>query len=60
MPVITDAFSKMTELAAIESKSAITVALAIYERWFCRYGVPKVLVTDRGTEFVNYLRACVS
>ena len=32
--VMTDAFSKYTELAAIENKKAETVAKAFFESWF--------------------------
>ena len=49
--VITDAFTKYVELVALENKEAPTVAQAIFERWFCRYGIPLDLVTDQGKEF---------
>lgn len=51
--VMTDAFTKMTELASIEDKKAETVARAFFERWVCRYSVPKLIVTDNGREFSN-------
>jgi transposase InsO family protein len=51
--VITDAFSKYTELVAIKDKSAETVARAFFESWICRHGVPRVIVSDRGKEFLN-------
>ena len=38
--VITDAFSKYTELSAIPDKSANTVARSFFECWICRHGVP--------------------
>ena len=38
--VLTDAFSKYTELAAIEDKKAETVAKAFFESWICRHVVP--------------------
>ena len=52
---ITDAFTKYVELVAISDKEAGTVAEALYEKWFCRYGVPLELVTDKGKEFCNRL-----
>jgi len=48
---MTDAFTKYVELVAIEDKEAPTVANAIFEKWFCRYGIPLDIVTDRGSEF---------
>jgi len=51
--VITDAFSKYTELAAIEDKTANTVAKCFFEKWICRHGVPRTIVSDRGKEFLN-------
>jgi len=51
--VITDAFSKYTELVAIPDKTADSVAKAFFEAWICRHGVPVHIVSDRGTEFLN-------
>ena len=45
--VMTDAFSKYTELAAIEDKKAETVARAFFESWICWHGVPILIVSDR-------------
>ena len=51
--VITDAFSKYTELAAIPDKTAVTVARSFFENWICRHGVPRIIISDRGKEFLN-------
>ena len=51
--VMTDAFSKVVELAATEDKQASTIARAFFERWICRYTAPRYLVSDRGREFCN-------
>ena len=51
--VITDSFSKYTELAAIPDKTAVTVAKAFFESWICRHGVPVMIISDRGKEFLN-------
>ena len=51
--VMTDAFTKYTELAAISDKTAVTVARAFFEHWICRHGVPAVIISDRGKEFIN-------
>ena len=53
--VITDAFSKYTELVAIRSKEAGEVAKAIMDTWITRYSTPKEIVTDGGKEFANKL-----
>lgn len=51
--VITDAFTKYTELASICQKTADEVATALFERWIIRHAVPLMLVTDQGKEFCN-------
>ena len=51
--VITDAFTKYTELVPLLNKEAPTVARAFFERWICRFGVPTVIVSDRGKESLN-------
>ena len=43
-----DAFTKYVELVAINNKEANTVAEAIFEKWFCRYGIPMEIITDEG------------
>ena len=51
--VMTDAFSKYTEQAAIWDKKADTGAKVFFEHWICRHGVPAVIVSDPGKEFLN-------
>ena len=53
--VMTDAFRKVVELAAIPDKQADTVAKCFFERWICRYSVPMQLISDNGKEFANSL-----
>ena len=53
--VITDAFTKYTELVALRSKEAQEVAKAIMDTWITRYSTPKEIVTDGGKEFANKL-----
>ena len=52
---ITDAFPKYVELVALPNKEAPIVAQGIFERWFCRFGLPLDLVTDQGKEFCSQL-----
>jgi len=54
---ITDAFTKYAVVTKIDSKDAETVAKAIFESWFCKFGVPAQLHTDGGKDFVNKLSA---
>ena len=51
--VMTETFSKYTELAVIEDKKAETVARAFFESWICRHGVPILIVSNWGKEFLN-------
>ncbi len=51
--VMTDAFTKLVQLEAIENKEAVTVARAFFERWICHYSAPQYVVTDQGKEFCN-------
>ena len=53
--VMTDAWSKVVELAAIPNKQADTVAKCFFEKWICRYSVPLLVISDNGKEFANEL-----
>ena len=49
--VITDAWSKWTEVIALDRKDAETVGPAIFNQWICRYGCMRQLVINCGTDF---------
>ncbi|CAH1768059.1 2693_t:CDS:2, partial [Entrophospora sp. SA101] len=49
----TEYLTKWPEARAIKDIQANTVAQFIYEDIICRHGTPKVLLSDRGTSFVN-------
>ena len=51
--VMTDAFTKWVELAAIHDKTAKTIGQMVFERWICRFSAPMTIVTDQGKEFNN-------
>jgi hypothetical protein len=53
--VMTDAFTKYVELAAIPNKTEDQVAKVLFERWFCRFSTPTVMISDQGKEFCNEL-----
>ena len=51
--VAVEYLTKWPEARAIKDIKANTVAQFIYEDIICRHGAPKVLLSDRGTSFVN-------
>jgi hypothetical protein len=53
--IMTDAFTKYVKLAAIPNKTEDQVAKVLFERWFCRFSAPTVLVSDQVKEFCNEL-----
>ena len=50
-----DCFTRFVEAVAIPNKEATTVARALVENVFCRYGLPSQLLSDQGKEFDNVL-----
>ena len=54
---ITDAFTKYAMVTKVDNKDAETVARAIFDNWFCKFGIPAQIHTDGGKEFVNKLSA---
>ncbi len=48
---MTDALTKYVELVPLPNKEADTVANAIFDKWYCRFGAPLDIVTDQGKEF---------
>jgi hypothetical protein len=48
-----DTFSRWFLCVPIANKRPSTIAHAIYRHLLCVHGVPKKIVSDRGTEFVN-------
>lgn len=51
--VIFDKFSKWTELAPLRKATAEGLVKVVRERIIARYGVPKLMVTDNGTQFTS-------
>ena len=48
-----DYFTKYIEMGTLKDKSALSVAMWIFENIFCHYGVMDIHITNNGTEFVN-------
>jgi hypothetical protein len=46
-----DTLTKYVELVPLLNKEADTVANAIFDKWYCRFGAPLDIVTDQGKEF---------
>jgi len=46
-----DRFSRWIEAVALKETSAATVARTFHDTWITRYGAPKLLTTDQGSNF---------
>jgi hypothetical protein len=51
--VAMDYFTKWPEARAVKDMKADTIAKFIFEEIICRHGVPQIMISDRGTSFVN-------
>jgi len=51
--VIIDELSKWIELIPMKSAKAINVVEAVEDNIFCRYGTPKYIISDNGSQFVS-------
>ncbi|XP_057329777.1 protein NYNRIN-like [Microplitis mediator] len=51
--VIQDLYTKWVELYPLKRATGAKIVCALEDLIMCRWGVPKVLLTDNGTEFVN-------
>ena len=49
--VITDRFTKLTQVIPLRRIDAYTVAVAFVEAWIFKYGPPKTLISDNGKQF---------
>ena len=48
-----DQFTRWVELIPLKNQKAHVVAHAIFDQWFCRYGCPSIMVSDRGKNFLS-------
>ena len=51
--VATEYLTKWTEAKAVKTNTAANAAIFMYENIILRFGCPKILVSDRGTHFLN-------
>jgi len=50
----------MIEAVPLVDKTAVSAASALWRFWICKFGVPKVLVSDRDRAFCGSLFKCLS
>ena len=51
--VIVDAFTHYVALKPVPYCNAYYAYTTIYEHWRAKFGLPEILATDNGTEFIN-------
>ena len=51
--VVIDELTRFTEMYPIKNKTAEEVGIVFFNGFICRHGVPDVLVSDNGREFIN-------
>ena len=52
---VTDVYSKWSEAYAVRVHTAPVVAKVLVDNFFCRFGMPRRLLTDQGPEFESQL-----
>lgn len=58
--VVVDAFSNWCESFPMQTQDAVEIAKILFEEIICRYGAPRVLVSDRGSNFLSKLVYAIS
>jgi hypothetical protein len=53
--VITDYFTRHISAIALPNCTADTTAATLFNEYFCKYGIPSVMISDRGSHFHNQL-----
>ncbi|CAF2051971.1 unnamed protein product [Rotaria magnacalcarata] len=53
--ILTDYFTRHVTTVALPNCTAETIAQSLFNDFFCKYGVPSVILSDRGTHFHNRL-----
>ena len=57
--VVIDSFSKWPEAFALKTQEAKEIAKVLYNEYFCRYGAPHTIVSDRGQNFMSKIVTAV-
>jgi len=57
--IIIDEFSLQVELIPTKTTSAKETAISIFERWICKYGCPRTIISDRHKSFTGHLIQCL-
>ena len=57
--IIVDEFSLQIELIPTKTTSAKETATSIFERWICKYGCPRIIISDRHKSFTGHLTQCL-
>ena len=58
--VITDYFTRHVVAISLPNCSATTTAAALFNEYFCRFGVPCMIISDQGSHFCNQLMTNMS
>ena len=53
--VCVDSFSRWVEAFPLHDQSAVSIARALHDELFCRFGAPVSIVSDRGRNFLSKL-----
>ena len=53
--VMTDVFTKFTQTVATKDQKALTVAKVLVKDWFSKFGVPRRIHSDQGSNFESTL-----
>ena len=51
--VVVDAFTHYVAINPIPHCNAYYAYTTLYEHWIANFGLPEILVTDNGTDFIN-------
>ena len=51
---IVDAFTHYVALNPVPYCKAFVANTTLYDFWILKFGLPEILVTDNGTESINY------
>ena len=55
--VLTDAFSKYSQVFIMSNQKALSVAKLLVDKWFSIYGIPSRIHSDQGRSFNNKIIA---